>query len=149
MKNILLAAALISSTAQAYDFREELSEGFKPNVETVEEDRSGIDYGIAPTDTQCQQTAARHIGSMLKDPYSAQYRFTACDKNHLTVWRKSYHGYHIGGFFNSKNSYGGYAGETRFDLIIRDGEVIAECIASQGRSTCSMWTADPKYATKE
>ena len=137
MKNLLLAVALVSSSAQAYDFREELSEGFKPNVETVEEDRSGIDWGIKPTEAHCQQLAMGSIGSTLKDSYSARYRFTACDKNTLTLYRKKHHGYLIAGFVNSKNSYGGYVGETRFDIFIRNGKVIGRCIAKAGRTECS------------
>ena len=145
MKNVILAAALMSSSAQAFDFREEHSEGYKPNVQTVKEDRAY--YGHEPSINQCHQIAMRVIGAKLKDPYSARYQFTKCEKNHFKRGDNYYYGYHIGGTVNSKNSYGGYVGQTRFDMIIQDNNVIAQCMAKQGRNKCPSyyWTVDKSY----
>ncbi len=148
MKNVMLASALISSSAQAFDFREEHSEGYKPNVQTVQEDRAY--YGIEQSASECQRAAMRVIGAKLKDPYSARYQFTKCEKNYFKSGDNYYFGYHIGGTVNSKNSYGGYVGQTRFDVIVQDGRVIAECMASQGRMECPKykWAVDRSYGKK-
>jgi len=145
MKNVILAGALISSSAQAFDFREEHSEGYKPNVQTVQEDRAY--YGIEQSDSECQRAAMRVIGAKLKDPYSARYQFTKCEKNYFKRGDNYWFGYHIGGAVNSKNGYGGYAGQTGFEVIIQDGRVIAECMASQGRIECPSryWAVDKSY----
>lgn len=95
-------------------------------------------YGRKLDQSECQEAAKRSIGKELKDPYSAQYRFTDCRKNYLNQYGKYYFGYHIGGLVNAKNGYGGYVGETRFDVIIQDGTVIARCIAKANHKTgCS------------
>ena len=107
-------------------------------------------YGKTPTQAQCQGLANRSVGNDLKDPYSAQYRFTSCSKNYLNHYNRYYFGYHIGGTVNGKNSYGGYVGQTRFDVIIQDGVVIDKCIEEAGRETgCKLpyeWTAVRQYA---
>ena len=107
-------------------------------------------YGRAPSQQECQNVARRGIGSLLKDPYSAQYRFTDCTKNYLNVYGRYYYGYHIGGLVNGKNSYGGYVGETRFDVVIQDGVIIAQCLEEAGREKgCNMpydWQTVSAYA---
>jgi len=107
-------------------------------------------YGRELSQSECQEAAKRSIGKSLKDPYSAQYRFTDCRKNYLNQYSRYYYGYHIGGLVNGKNSYGGYVGETRFDVIIQDGVVIAKCIEKAGVETgCDApydWTTNTTYA---
>ena len=115
-----------------------------------EEEIRNAYYGRELSQSECQDAAKRAIGQVLKDPYSAQYRFTDCRKNYLNQYSRYYYGYHIGGLVNGKNSYGGYVGETRFDVIIQDGVVIAKCIEKAGVETgCDApydWTTNTTYA---
>ena len=108
-------------------------------------------YGAFPGMNQCKKLAMQAVGAVLKDPYSAQYRFEpSCPKNYLNQYGTYYFGHHIGGTVNSKNGYGGYVGETRFDVIIQDGVVIARCIEATGVTTgCTAdyeWTTDKRYS---
>ena len=107
-------------------------------------------YGTFPGMNQCQQLAMRAVGNSLKDPYTARYRFEpSCPKNYLNSYGKYYYGYHMGGTVNGKNSYGGYVGETRFDVIIQNGVVIATCIEDAGQETgCKLayeWKVNRAY----
>jgi hypothetical protein len=62
---------------------------------------------------------------LLKDPVSAQYRFSEPRKGLLKPWSGGkFYGYLVLTAINAKNSYGGYTGFKNAMFVIRNGQVV-------------------------
>ena len=81
---------------------------------------AGADYGQYPADYE--QTIKNAMSGLLKDPYSAVYRFGMPMKGYardgIIAGGKSHFGYIIPVGVNAKNSYGGYTGEKMYYFLI-------------------------------
>lgn len=87
------------------------------------------DYGIHPSNYQ--EIVKAYFQGILKDPYSAQYRFSEPYKAYLRAapivgGNPKTFGYIAEVGVNAKNSYGGYTGEKQYRIFIRNGSVIDE-----------------------
>lgn len=89
-------------------------------------------YGREITQAECASVGQELISGAMKDPGSAQFRGTSCAKG----WWGSVpilgmgvqFGWLYQGEVNAKNSYGGYVGFRRFQVLIRDGMVVRYCL---------------------
>jgi membrane-associated protease RseP (regulator of RpoE activity) len=85
-----------------------------------------FDYGTAPSWGQFQELAEARVRSDLSDPSSAQFRWDQGFTQgyiHPFMGERQY-GYWTCGFVNGKNKFGGYVGETRFVVVVRDNAVV-------------------------
>jgi hypothetical protein len=89
---------------------------------------AGPDFGAALTQAQCQQIARRHVGPYLLRPTSARYKWGKCKPDTLAAkpWlglpRQS--GYAIALRVDAQNAWGNYTGYKKYQLLIRDGNVV-------------------------
>lgn len=86
----------------------------------------GADYGAYPTNYE--QIIKSNLAKVLKDPESARYsNFSKPRKEHAITnvdVKEVTYGYSSCVLVNSKNSYGGYAGNHLFWFFIRSGEIV-------------------------
>ena len=84
------------------------------------------DYGRVMTTEECKSAAMDYFNRVLKDPGSAKYRWSTCDKRldkgGLLV--PAIAAYNISIYINAKNSYGGYTGEKGYSVFVRNGSVV-------------------------
>ena len=92
------------------------------------------DYGEYPT--QYEEIVKGYFAHILKDPYSAVYRF---DKPYKAYLREApvsggaprVFGYIVEVGVNAKNSFGGYVGEKYYRLFIRNGQIQGDVHSTQ------------------
>jgi hypothetical protein len=99
------------------------------------------DYGTFPTDYE--NIVKAYYQTRLKDPYSAQYRFTEPYQGYLRATpivggKPTKFGYIVEVYVNAKNSFGGYVGEELERLFIRNGVCV-------GRIYPNAWFSEPWY----
>lgn len=86
------------------------------------------DYGPYPTNYQ--EVVKGYFQTALKDPMSAQYRFTK--EPYKAYWRDipalggkpMAFGYMVDVGVNAKNEFGGYTGESQYHMFIHNGTVL-------------------------
>jgi len=93
------------------------------------------DYGEYPENYQ--EIVKTAMVDLLKDPYSAQYRFkTEPFKAYLREAPINggdpfMYGYMVYVDVNAKNSFGGYVGWKEYRLLIRNGKVVGDAVPHQ------------------
>lgn len=91
---------------------------------------SNADYGIYMSQEECKRIAEAAILELLKDPQSARFSEGIC----LLGYSRSpsgnslVFGYLQEGQVNAKNSFGGYAGKTKYQVFMRNGGILGKCI---------------------
>jgi len=94
------------------------------------------DYGEKPTQNECQQYVVETLTPLLKDPVSALYEFTRCEKRGLSsiplYGIPQQYGYHIIAFVNAKNSFGGYVGREKYGFLFNNGVLLRKRRESGG-----------------
>jgi hypothetical protein len=89
-------------------------------------------YGRDIPLAECTTIGQDLITNMMKDPGSTQFRGTSCAKGYWGSIPLLGMGVQFGwlyqGEVNAKNSYGGYVGFKRFQVLIRDGAVVRYCL---------------------
>ena len=89
---------------------------------------AAMDYGQPMNQAQATATAKQWFDARLKDPYSAVYHWQPIMKGVITTSLVEGHqriaGYILDGTVNAKNGFGGYAGATEYQLLIRNGTVV-------------------------
>ena len=97
-----------------------------------------VDSGPAIAQADAEVKAKELMAKVLKDPYSAVYSWEPIEagwwKDGLFEGGAKHVGWVLRGTVNSKNSYGGFVGQTPVAFVIRDGEVIAAYMEHRGRS---------------
>jgi len=96
-------------------------QSYRPTETEIE----NADYGTYPENWE--EIIKDFMATILKDPYSAQYRFKkepikSFESGKDLASTKFY--YLVLAMINAKNSYGGYVGEVLFVFHIRNGKVI-------------------------
>ena len=92
------------------------------------EARQAADYGGAIDQEDAEYLAKQYMAGILKDPYTAKYRFQSVYKGYLQ--KAPIHGcgvsygYVLEFGVNAKNSYGGYTGEKPYAVLFKDGVVV-------------------------
>ncbi len=85
-------------------------------------------YGGYVSQETGERLAKAYFREILKDPYSAQYRFDRITRGWIQDAPidgcKTHYGYLLRVGVNAKNSYGGYTGEKPYAFIIRDGGIV-------------------------
>lgn len=82
------------------------------------------DWGQKPDQAAAEQLAIDVLQTLLKDPYSAHYRWDEIVGT--STWNDKgppCYGWVLRGHINAKNSYGGYVGEKDYKFYIRNGRV--------------------------
>jgi hypothetical protein len=103
---------------------------------------SGAQYGEYPANYK--EAVQSYFYSLLKDPYSAQYRYLGEPTQGYTRaapiagGKPNAFGYVVTVGVNAKNSYGGYVGEKIHRLILQNGQVTGEIYPNQ-------WFTEPWY----
>ena len=102
---------------------------------------AAADYGAYPDNYEA--LVKSHFHGILKDPYSAQYRFSKPYKAYLRSapiagGHPTIYGYIVDTRINAKNSYGGYTGEKLYRVFIRDWAVV-ELVQT------NPWFSEPWY----
>ena len=117
MKSLLIAFALALGLAGC---------AVAPRV--TQEQLASADYGSEPTVDQAEAIIKSYLMATLLDPDSAKYRgpskvqkYWATEGEYGT---KVYYGYIAFYAVNAKNAYGGYTGEQRNAVMIRNGKII-------------------------
>ncbi len=95
---------------------------------------AAAEYGLGPL-AGYEAQIRKVVETLLKDPESARYRFGAPEKgwlpryhfDHRVPGQPHRHGHVLGWkvhfAVNAKNSYGGYAGESRYEAFFQDGQL--------------------------
>lgn len=96
-------------------------------LDLTSEETANADYGAFPQDYS--QIIKDFMQTRLKDPYSAVYRIMEPRKCPIRRQEDSslesiVFYYCVEAYINSKNSYGGYAGESEYGFKIRNGQVL-------------------------
>ena len=87
------------------------------------------DFGSYPDNYQ--DIVKGYFESRLKDPYTAHYRISHPTKGYvrrapIAGGGVDLYGYVVFVWVNAKNSFGGYVGEKRYTLLVRNGRVWQE-----------------------
>jgi hypothetical protein len=93
---------------------------------------------IAPLNPKYQLAVRGYMRALLKDPYSAVYRFDNPRKgvvqDGVFVGHKKHYGWIVPTWINAKNGFGGYTGEQLYIMFFFDGQLAdATELASYGR----------------
>ena len=99
----------------------------------TDEELNNADFGPEMSQQLCEIAAKEFMESILKDPESARYKqFTTCRKHVSAVFSSDgsftsgrVAGYLISFMVNSKNSFGGYSGQTEMVVLLRGAELVA------------------------
>ncbi|MGH8075593.1 MAG: hypothetical protein ACREO4_16205 [Lysobacter sp.] len=99
--------------------------------------QQAADYGQPIAQEAAERLATAYLSARLKDPGSAQYRWEPVAKGFMAASplarRKLTYGYFLTGTVNSKNSFGGYTGASRYSFVFRDGVLVGadreECLS--------------------
>jgi len=89
-------------------------------------------WGVQPDQEAAQAAAIEAMQTQLKDPYSAQYRWTPISGTSVWPDRRNdgtCRGWILKGAVNAKNSYGGYIGEREYSFYFMDQKLV--CIVGQ------------------
>ena len=107
------------------------------NIPTEEELANG-DYGSVQLPDVCVSIAEAKIKRHLKDPGSAIFSHEKCVRTYQgnAIILPLQFGYLQRGFVNARNSYGGYVGDRRYEVLINNGRVIRWCMASSTPELC-------------
>lgn len=96
------------------------------------------EHGAPIEQADAEAAAVTLMAGILKDPASAVYVWDPVEpgwwKDGLFEGGTKHVGYLLRGTVNSKNSYGGYTGQTPVVFILRDGAVISAYVERRGRS---------------
>lgn len=99
---------------------------------------SAADYGAPVNQSFAEGEIKKYWEKVLKDPYSAQYRFEPLAKGYDQASRsyqqRTAFGYLLVGTVNAKNSFGGYVGAKPFRGLFRNGKMV------------SLWAYDEEVA---
>lgn len=94
---------------------------------------SNADYGRDVTPQDCVRIVEEVIANALRDPGSAQFRHTQCERGYWTsvpiLGMPVAFGWWQRGEVNGKNAYGGYVGFRPYQVLMKDGAAIRYCIA--------------------
>ena len=95
-------------------------------------------YGFHYSADECIKMAEEIITFQLKDPTSAIFRHNTCGKGYMGggLFSPKELGYYQSGFVNAKNSYGGYTGFYKYNVLIRSGKIIYYCVAQNEYGIC-------------
>jgi len=141
---VVRASALVAEARP--DFRMVFMGGVHPNADLdpsgalalarAEAERTGA-HGPAPTDVV--DKFGRYVRPLLKDPDSLKdvvlvrgpekgwfFQHEALLNDEVVIW-----GWFAVFSYNAKNSYGGYAGGSRYDVLFKDGQIV--------------WASEAKY----
>ena len=117
---LLLLAPLISNAQSARE-KDRIANEWKQTLPAPD-----ADYGIYPADYEALVKA--YMETTLKDPESARYsNFSKPRKEHIITnvsAKEATYGYSVCVLVNSKNSYGGYAGNHQYWFFLRDGKIM-------------------------
>jgi len=85
------------------------------------------DYGREIGQDEAENAVKEWMEYRLKDPSSAQYKFTIIHKGYfqdgIALGGAIYYGYLTEVEINGKNSYGGYTGFTSYKFLLKNGKV--------------------------
>lgn len=119
MKSLVFAVALL----------------FCPPLASAQEN---VENGPPITQEDAEAKAKEFLDGVLKDPYSAVYSWEPVQagwwKDGLLYGGKKHVGWVLKGTVNSKNSYGGFVGQTPIAFVFRDGAITAAYMERRGRS---------------
>lgn len=108
---------------------------------------AGADYGQPMAQVDAQDRARTFMKTFLKDPLSAQYEWNPIQQAWIhmqpTAFTPRLYGYALEGIVNSKNSYGGYVGFTRFRFFFREGELLQVAEFQDGFIWCQVYPPPP------
>lgn len=100
--------------------------------------QENVENGPSITQEDAEAKAKDFLGGVLKDPYSAVYSwkpvYAGWWKDGLFNGGKKHVGWVLEGTVNSKNSYGGFVGNTPTVFVFHDGALIAAYIERRGRN---------------
>lgn len=100
--------------------------------------QENVENGPPITQEDAEAKAKEFLGGVLKDPYSAVYSWQPVEagwwKDGLLYGGKKHVGWVLKGTVNSKNSYGGFVGQTPIAFVFRDGVITAAYMERRGRS---------------
>ena len=86
------------------------------------------DYGRKVSQNQCQTIARRNVEPYLRNPGAAEYRWGKCQAQTMSanIFKKlpKQSGWGMEFFVNSTNKWGRYTGFTRYQILIKDGQVV-------------------------
>ena len=101
----------------------------------TEEQLQNADYGNYQSPNDCVRLAEARIKSTLKDPTSAIFSHSSCMTGYAPkvplMGLPVEFGYWQNGTVNAKNSFGGYVGSRKYDVLIRNGRVVRWCVADE------------------
>jgi hypothetical protein len=96
---------------------------------------AAADYGQPMTQEAAQAAVLSFMAMTLKDPDSAHYQWGQVGpgwiKDAPFFGGRTHYGYTIFVVVNARNSFGAYAGPTKYQFLMRDGRI--EAAMKQGR----------------
>ena len=96
-----------------------------PSYQPTEEEKANAYYGEFPT--EYKKLVEDHMQTILKDPYSAHYRYEIEPQKtfiEATTKEGTIYCYWVPVYINAKNIMGGYTGEKWFAFYIRNNIII-------------------------
>lgn len=83
------------------------------------------DYGDKPSQAFAERASEQAIRGILKDPTSAHFSWQPLVKAYFQSGFKHRYAWMLSGTVNAKNSYGGYAGRSRYTIFFRGERIVA------------------------
>ena len=119
--SIFFVTVILSNLSGCVSSPARLSDYYLPTAQ----ERQQADYGTFPENYQ--EIVSDYMRSELKDPESARYRYVQEPRKTSIEYGKTLgdmkFGYNLLVLVNAKNSYGGYTGETCYNIDLRNGTV--------------------------
>ena len=93
----------------------------------TQEELESADYGAPISQQDAKRQATEFFQSHLRDPGSAQYRWTQVERGwlrHAPIHGgRIVYGYKLDVDVNAKNAFGGYVGFRKYSFIFRNGKI--------------------------
>lgn len=93
-------------------------------IKPTQQELESADYGNYPENYE--GIIKSHMNTVLKDPYSAQYRFLNSPRKAWNGWGGTKFGYVVCVNINAKNGFGGYTGEKLYYFLLKNNVVILD-----------------------
>ncbi|MNJ32305.1 hypothetical protein D3C77_269670 [compost metagenome] len=92
------------------------------------QDIQHADYGQPIAQNQAEERIKQYFNGTLKDPSSAQYRFSKIEQGYIIgsafEGKPLFAGYIITANVNAKNSFGGYTGSQGYQFLFQNGKLV-------------------------
>lgn len=109
---VIACSLLLSGCAQMMGF----------DKAPTQQEIATADYGPMPENYQ--DIVREIITSSLKDPESARFEFSKPPYRAYNTETPLTYGWKVCGYYNAKNSYGGYVGKQQFYFLINNGRIV-------------------------